>query len=381
MASVSISHLYRTAAARITLAAIVTAGLLAGAPLSENDVESWVAAEGGSVTKNSAGHITEINLRASWITDIDVRKLETLEHLERLDLSQTHISDIALESVAKLPRLKQLDLFFCEHITGAGAARLRGVATLERLNVRGTKISDSGVEFISTLSNLRALDLGITQITDPSLEHLERLEKLEELSIGGDRISEAGLAYLQSLPNLRRLDLSGSQVTDSGIWGVALTDINIGLIASLSGLEHLNLAAADQQYVANIGDGVPRIRNRIHITDLGLAKLQALTELRFLNLTRSDVSAAGLREIASLPALEELILSHSKRVDDEAASVFAEMESLTALDLSGTGITDDGLQELSQSRTLRRLVVTDTSVTADGVEKLRRANPDCTVVW
>ena len=109
----SASHLYRTAAARIALAAAVSAGLLAGAPLSESDVESWVAGEGGSVTKNSAGHITEINLRTSWITDIDLQKLEKLEHLERLDLSQTHISDIALESVAKLPRLKQLDLFFC----------------------------------------------------------------------------------------------------------------------------------------------------------------------------------------------------------------------------------------------------------------------------
>ena len=367
--------------ALIVLGVVPAAGLLTGTSPSESDIESWVAAAGGSATKNSDGHLTEINLRTSWITDIDLRKLETLEHLERLDLSQTHISDIALESVARLPKLKQLDLFFCEHITEAGAARLAGVKTLERLNVRGTKISDSGVEFISALSSLRALDLGITQVTDPSLEHLERLEKLEELSIGGNRISEVGLAYMQSLPSLRRLDLSGSQVTDSGIWGVAVTDLNIGLIASLSGLEHLNLAAADQQYVANIGDGVPRIRNRILVTDLGLARLKALTNLRSLDLTRSSVSATGLKEIVSLPKLEELILAHSRRVDGEAVRVLAEMESLVALDLSGTSVTDEGIHTLSQSKTLRRLVLTDTNVTADGVEKLRRGNPDCTVVW
>jgi Leucine-rich repeat (LRR) protein len=237
------------------------------------------------------------------------------------------------------------------------------------------------MDFLAQISTLKALDIGITQITGPSLEALESLENLEELSLGGNRVSDLGLSYLQSLPNLRRLDLSGSQITDSGVWGVTVTDVNIETIAQLSSLEELNLAASNQQYIADIGDGVPRLRNRIEITDLGAAKLTALTGLRGLNLTRSEVTAKGIAELAKLPHLEALTLAHAAKLGDSAAPAIAGLEQLRILDLTGVEITDQGLLELAELPALEKLIIPESKVTQEGVDAFRARKPNCHVTW
>ena len=153
------------------------------------------------------------------------------------------------------------------------------------------------------------------------------------------------------------------------------------LIAQLSGLEELHLGASDQAYIANIGDGVPRLRNRIEITDLGVAKLTRLERLRRLDLTRAELTPKGLAELAKLPRLESLTLAFAPRLDDNVASALEGFHSLRTLDLSGVPITDQGLAELAKLSGLRKLIVTDSEATEAGVAALRRINPGCTVIW
>src|SRR5207247_4465280 len=98
-----------------------------------------------------------------------------------------------------------------------------------------------------------------------------------------------------------RLNLSGIQRTDSGLWSVAVTDLNLDSIASLTQLQALNLGGEK-------------------ITDLGLAKLKSLTELRFLDLSATQITDKGLQVLRRLHQLERLGLWKCQKIGDGAVS-------------------------------------------------------------
>ena len=363
-----------------TLATLALVCLLPAAAQPQRDIETWVLDMGGAVERDSAGDLRGIDLSRSWITDADLRRLAGARNLVSLKLAQTHISDSALEIVASLPALRELDLFFCEHITDAGAALLRGASRLERLSVRGSKISDSGVKFLTELRNLEVLDVGITEISDTSVGLLEALPNLRSLAIGGNKIGEPGIASLRSLRELRHLDLSGAQVTDSGIWAVTVTDLNLDEIAALRGLESLNLAAPSQEYVMSISTGVPRLRGAIRVTDLGAKQLASLTKLRKLNLSRSSLTSEGIQNLLGLDDLEELVLSHVSSLDDMSGAALAHLQSLRILDVSFTSFGDAGVAALREHPRLERLVAVGTGVSEATAAEFTAANPSRDVI-
>ena len=322
----------------------------------------WVEEQGGTATLAADGEILAIDLARSWIGEIDLWRLEGLQRLERLDLAQTHIADPALAVLSKLPALRELSLFFCEHVTDAGAAQIRHARGLERLNVRGTKISDSGVKFLAELAHLRDLDIGITEISDSSIESMERMARLESLAIGGNRIGEVGISGLRALKRLRHLDVSGAQVTDSGIWAVTVTDLNLDEIGALAGLESLNLAAPSPEYVDAVSSGVPRLRGAIRVSDFGAERLARIASLRRLDVSRSQLTRAGLERLWALEHLEELVLSHSRSIDDSAGTALLAMRTLARLDVSFTQFGDAGLRSLTAHPSLLQIVAAGSSV-------------------
>ena len=362
------------------LATAASACLLSAEAPPQAGVETWVTGMGGAFERGSGGELRSIDLSRTWVTESDLRRLEGLTSLTSLKLGQTHISDSSLELVASLPELRELDLFFCEHITDAGASLLRGATQLERLNLRGTKISDSGVKFLTEIETLEVLDVGITEISDSSVGLLEPLPNLKSLAIGGNKIGESGIARLRSLRQLLRLDLSGAQVTDSGIWAVTVTDLNLDEIASLKNLESLNLAAPSNEYVMAISTGVPRLRGAIRVTDFGAKQLAGLTKLRKLNLSRSSLTSEGIRDLHVLGELEELVLSHVSSLDDTAGPVLANLPSLEVLDVSFTAFGDTGVRALKGHPTLRRVVAVGTAVSQAAAAEFVDGNPSRDVI-
>ena len=365
----------------LPIVAAVASSLLGAAGSAEADgLAEWIEAHGGALHRSAGGKIVSIDLSRSWIGDIDVNRVAGLAGLERLSLAQTHVTDDALRVVAALPALRELNLFYCEHITDAGASTLRNAAALERLNVRGTKISDSGVQFLTELRNLRSLDIGIAEISDSSIELLEALPVLESLAIGGNRVGEVGISSLRSLKQLRHLDLSGAQVTDSGIWAVTVTDLNLDEIAALAGLESLNLAAPSPEYVAAASAGVPRLRGAIRVTDFGARQLAKMKRLRRLNLSRSLLTSAGVGHLAALVHLEELHLAHSAAIDDSVGDALARLPALRALDVSDTKFGDRSLRALNDHPSLTNVIVTGSPVTQEAVDAFLEAGRARSVV-
>ncbi|MDE0110543.1 MAG: hypothetical protein OXN96_22295 [Bryobacterales bacterium] len=360
---------------RLCILAALPGCILSAESLPHADIEAWVLDMGGAVERNSAGDLQTIDLSRSWVTDADLRSLEGAASLASLKLAQTHVSDSVLEVVASLPALRELDLFFCEHITDAGASLLRQASLLERLNLRGTKISDSGVRFLTEIKTLEVLDIGITEISDASVGLLEALPNLEGLAIGGNKIGEPGITSLRSLRQLQHLDLSGAQVTDSGVWAVTVTDLNLDEIAGLQRLESLNLAAPSPEYVEAISTGVPRLRGAIRITDFGAKQLAALSKLRKLNLSRSLLTSEGIQNLRGLDDLEEVVLSHSRSLDDSAGTALASLPSLQVVDVSFTAFGDSSIAALREHPSLRRLIAVGTAVTEAAASEFTAANP------
>ncbi len=116
----------------------------------------WIEDAGGTVIRDAAGRITGVDLRASWVTDTDLRKLLQLPNLSSLDLSLTRITDQGMQELKALPGIVDLNLYFAEYVTDEGLAAIKNWKKLKRLNVHGTKISDTTLDHIAGITTLES---------------------------------------------------------------------------------------------------------------------------------------------------------------------------------------------------------------------------------
>ena len=250
------------------------------------------------------------------------------------------------------------------------------------MNLRGTEVTDKGLEYLARLTNLTYLNIGETQVSDLGLEHLAALSNLEDLNLGGIRISGAGLDVLKLLPKLKKLSLKGIQRVNAGVcWAPAVTDADLETIASLTGLESLNLG-----WGVGLGLPDPLAAKRplseldchlngagIRVTDVGIEKLAALKQLRRLDVSGSSITADGLKQLSALPRLEQLSLWNVRSLDDSAGAALAALRNLASVDLSGTAVSDGVLRSLAAfCPASNNLYLTDTRVTAAGLDEFHR---------
>src|SRR5262249_56995098 len=73
-----------------------------------------------------------------------------------------------------------------------------------------------------------------------------------------------------------------------------------------------------------------------------------------VNLTRSKIADAGLKELKELKSLQTLNLFQTK-VTDAGLKELKELKSLQTLNLSQTNVTDAGLKELKELKSLQSL--------------------------
>ncbi len=112
-----------------------------------------------------------------------------------------------------------------------------------------------------------------------------------------------------------------------------------------------------------------------------MVHLANMQQLRSLELSGTRVSDAGVQHLTALQGLEDLQLSGSEITDVGLAAV-AELPNLTSLTLFGTGASDAGLAHLKKLSRLQRLVLHRTPlVSLAGVEDLQKALPQCEISY
>src|SRR5581483_6245147 len=79
-----------------TMRYLLCAPLLVSALMGATAPDQWIRDMGGSVTRDSAGRVIAVDLRASWVGDSDIAELAKLPTLSKLDLSETRLTDRGL---------------------------------------------------------------------------------------------------------------------------------------------------------------------------------------------------------------------------------------------------------------------------------------------
>ncbi len=284
----------------------------------------WIIDLGGSLTKDAQNHVTGVNLRGTWVTDNDLRRLNDLPDLSVLDLGLTHITDQGMSEIKGLRGITDLSLYFTEYVTDEGLAAIKDWKKLKRLNLHGTKAGDTALEHISGISTLESLNVGSTLMTDVGLERLTQLTKLTELTMGGNELGDAGLQALRQMSALTFLDLSGRQGTDKNVWTVAMTDVGLDAVLTLKNLRELRFSCN------SVGVGIEG---------------QRLGEISFLTVT-----GKWMEKFAGLPKLERLKVQGCNRVGDDSVKVLAGMPNLKEVDLQGTSVTATGAEALKAAK-------------------------------
>jgi internalin A len=205
-----------------------------------------------------------------------------------------------------------------------------------------------------------------------------RLEELRDLNLSETPITDAGLKELSRLQQLRRLNLSGcAKVTDAGV--KALT-AHTGLqVLWLPGCEKVTDAALkDLSGLKELQE--VEIGNCKLVTDAGLKELTRLPKLTRLDITRTAVTDAGLKEmLTSRLDLEFLALSGT-HVSNRITPLLAAHKKLRVLSLYQCGgISDESVPHLAACKSLGLLVTAESGITQQGVSELRRALPRCRV--
>jgi Serine/threonine protein kinase len=98
-----------------------------------------------------------------------------------------------------------------------------------------------------------------------------------------------------------------------------------------------------------------------------LAKIKALEELQ---LDSSNVTDRDLEHFRHHPNIRYIVLGNCKGISDRALNAVATMPNLSMLDLSNTEITDEGLKNLRDCTKLNRIILEGTKISDQGLKYL-----------
>lgn len=352
---------------------------------TEPRLPDWLAAlyDGGDF--NIFDTVVGLNLAAEKFDDDSLAELANFPDVEALVLSPK-VTDSGISRLSKLSRLRMLDVPY--QVSDAGLASICGLAMLEQLRLDATRVSDDGLAHLKQLRNLRRVSLP-DEITNAGLVHLSHLSNLEVLDLSCTRVTDDGLANIEPLAQLERLILP-PMITDAGFehvmklrhlqhiemhYSTALTDVGLAYVGELLQLKELNLAEfrvtdAGLAHMRNM-EQLERLNlSGTGITDAGLAHLTGMRTLCALDLSGTAVTSAGLAHLARLEKLEELRLAES-RVDDAGLARLVDLKELHTLNLRATDVDDAGLDYVAQLKRLVDLDLSGTNVTDEGIARLK----------
>lgn len=257
---------------------------------------------------------------------------------------------------------------------------LKRAETLQALSLADTKVDDEGMKQLAELTNLTRLDLRNTPITDKALSRLKNLEALRELDLRGTKVSDVGMESLVGLP-LESLRLSGTALSDAGV-------------KTLSQIKTLKSLAVDGTRVTEDGYlamGKVFAKNPIDKNDLdpelSLARrlLRGGSTISIVPEVSSAPNPVTVSDAQDLPSerfhIAGVIANGSRDLDDSVVTEFKGLTRLSAVDLDGSAITEDGLAQLRQVSTLRTVNLGYLRVAKASVDSLRQALPDAEISW
>ena len=153
------------------------------------------------------------------VTAAELECLAEWKSLRRLTVIHAKLSNDALQAFAKLETLDELHLEDCG-LTDERLQHFSGPAKLKSLALERNEIDGPGLVHLVGL-NLQSLGLEFNNLRDDMLAHLVQLKSLDTLGLSYCRgVTDRGIrsGVLQSMTHLKQLGLRGTpQVTDASL--------------------------------------------------------------------------------------------------------------------------------------------------------------------
>ncbi len=354
-----------------------------------------------------------LSLRGPNVTDGLVVRLKTLKGLEGLSLARAKITDDCLPALAELTHLSYLDLSDCSGITDAGLQRL---AKLKSLNDRTLATSSSevkrawlllGGEF--TPGPLPKLGLDGTATTAAGLVQLQ--QALPACAIYARHILPGFKVPLPPQPgssdrawaewlfrNVARSTIYIDLDPDRAIYAAkdlppmnfqiewiqfgANEDLgpvlNGFLLRRLGDLAHLRALEIDRKVADRDLGGLAAIKSLKSLelgsgSDEALRQVAAITGLTSLKVGGSEITDEGVKSLASLKNLRQLVLDgHAHNLNGRGFAALSGIASLRELDVRGAGIDETGVRSIAQLAGLEELDLSETWIDGKGLAELAR---------
>lgn len=285
------------------------------------------------------------------------------DDLQEINIYPQNLKDADLAYLAGFTGLKRLGLM--GPVTGAGLARLKTMESLALLWLIGTEVDDEGLAYLAALASLDTIYLwSNNRISGVGFRHFMEAERLRKLDFYRTPVNDEGAGYISQIPSLVELSLHYTEVTDIGL----------ARLTRLPQLRHLVLppkATDDSLTDLKRLESLESLRIMdTRITDGGLARLRDLRRLRSLVVHSTLMTGEGLVCLRGMTSLEEVILNLPMMTPAGLDS----MEGLPVIDLNlrETAVGDDELALLQGQSRLANLSLRGTHITATGLSHLRR---------
>ena len=208
---------------------------------------------------------------------------------------------------------------------------------------------------LSLFNGLRRISLAGTQLTEPTLSSIGKIDSLVEIDFSKTGIADSAVKYLSRKRYIEKLSLAGTQFTVTGINAVMAGNIILTLDIGDLNLDDEALNQLQMKYISGL------ILRGNPVTDKSLVHLTTLT---YLDLSRTQCDGAELDQLTSVASL---ILDETSVDDSAIAKLLASNSGLTRLSLRKTRVTDATLTTLAQYAPLMELELGDGEITADGL--------------
>ncbi len=147
----------------------------------------------------------------------------------------------------------------------------------------------------------------------------------------------------------------------------------------LAPLLAMGTVAMDTSWIAGLGGKIQRdSAGRIvavnlrgaWVSDVQMMELAKLPDLERLDLSHTRISDEGMLNLKPAPKIKELKLFYSEWITDQGMTAIKEWKHLNRLDLRGTRISDGTLELVSHLTGIEALDIAQTEVTDLGLENL-----------
>ena len=231
---------------------------------------------------------------------------------------------------------------------------------------RGKNITNERLLAKSTMSRWKSVSLYRTQIDDDGISRLcETATRLEEVHIQSDRISDLSMPALCALPCLKSLLLDGvPQITDLGIASVA----KVSQLRELY-LKGTQLSDAGIDALLELSQVWSLSLAGTKITDAGVSKLLTLRRLAIVHLEEVKLHGWGLHALPNTDRMY-LYLNGCPIRDDALIPFVTSNDRVAILSLNESTVGDTAMSAIASLPGLTDLRLESTMVTDNGVKYL-----------